>query len=75
MTAAELRSEMDAAKADLCLCECGSRVVMQYQPGATLIWCLGCKTYVAGVPDWGPKELANSWNKGAKSLAFSASSG
>lgn len=62
MTALDLAEEFDCHKVGLRRCACGSAPVMHYTPGATLIWCGGCKDFVFGLPDWQPRATAENWN-------------
>lgn len=61
----ELVAEFNKAKRTLKRCQCGSAVVMAYEPGATFIRCLAEKKDVAVLPDWQPAELAEEWNRKA----------
>lgn len=50
-------------------CECGSAVIMRYEPGVTRISCIGERKTVAAWPDWCPDDLAAFWNSGRKGSA------
>ena len=57
-----LHEELTMASAGLRRCECGSVVVMAYEPGCTYIRCLAEKKTVMAEADWNPKRLAERWN-------------
>lgn len=60
MTTEEQRL-VDAGK-DLRPCDCGSRVIMSYEPGCTFIWCSAERRSVSALPDFEPENLAKLWN-------------
>ena len=62
MTPNQLSAELSQVSAGLRRCECGSVVVMAYEPGCTYIRCLAEKKTVAILPDWNPSALAIEWN-------------
>ena len=63
MTATDLSEVFDCCKVGLRRCECGSAVVMFYEPGCTYLRCLAERKTVLAVPDWNPKELSDQWNE------------
>ena len=60
--AAERFDRLRAASRSLRRCQCGSKVVMAYEPGCTFIRCLAERKDVATAPDFSPEQLAGEWN-------------
>jgi len=44
-------------------CDCGSKVVLQYQPGLTSVACIGERKVKFSLPDWQPNETKDQWNQ------------
>lgn len=63
MDADDIIAELDCWKVGLRRCECGSAVVMAYEPGCTYLHCLRERKTVAAVADWNPKQLHDQWNE------------
>lgn len=64
----QLAAGLSQTSAGLRRCECGSVVVMAYEPGCIYIRCLAEKKTVMAEPDWNPSGLAGRWND--RRLAF-----
>lgn len=62
-SAEKLREQFAEASDCLARCQCGSKVIMRYEPGSTSIFCLGEKAGKMSVPDWDPEVLAEVWNE------------
>ena len=58
-----LWDELNAASASLHRCPCGSKAIMQYEPGCTFITCLAERETKLSTPDWNPQQLAHDWNQ------------
>ena len=62
-TPEQLVLDLETASKSLHRCQCGSRVVMEYEPGCAYIDCVQeAKTFDA-IADWNPERLATRWNE------------